>query len=592
MRYFILIILIAIILITPIYALKETTIYLPAVEETDYGDEGILAILTVNIKQGNGHVYVDTWPLTKIDTQVSARTAKKVACDLLYMDCSHYDFFYTIRSDAQIVGGPSGGAAMTIATLASLLDLNITNNVFITGTINLDSSIGPVGGILEKAEAVSKKGKTFLIPYGESNVERKKVRRETIGYITIEKTTPEQINVVDYAKKHWNLTVKEVRTIREAFEYFTGYKIKELRLKFKKTKEYQRVMKKLADELISRATELKKSCIKKLNESTISYNYRDQILKICEDNLEKARDNYNNGNYYASASIAFSKLISYRYGEKLIEFLESDDEKFYLRDYLKNIEENIFGINTSNIELYAIIEERLSEVYEKLDEAWRNYYNENYLQGLHYGSFAEERLYTANLWMKYANEFPSYIENQSEFLKDIANRMISEASSIITYSSLTSSNSYLNSARNLLERARDNYKDGNYYAAIIYSLKSQANAELASEILFKDKDYLLELHRKNALVAINKTKSIIGQSYFEYAQTLEDDNQEASLIYYTYAKKLSKLSEILNKEIEKDMIIPTEYIERISCNYENYYNLTIFISIMIFFAGLLIGKKL
>lgn len=578
--------------LSPVLALKETTVYLPAVEDTKYGYEGVLATLIVDVKKGDGHVYVDTWPLTKIDTQASARMAKQVACELIQKDCSDYDFYYTIRSDARIVGGPSGGAAMTMATLASLLDLKVDKGVAMTGTINMDGSVGPVSGILEKAEAVSEKGNTFLIPYGLSTIEKKETTTEKIGWVTIEKQKPKKINVKDYAKKHWNLTVIEVKTIGEALEYFTNYKLKESEIKFERTEKYQEVMKKLAENLINRSSRLKKSCENKLEKATIGYDYQQQISKICGKSLDKVRQKYQQGNYYSAASIAFSNAISYRYGNELIDFLNNNEKKYYLRDYLRELESKIFEINTTNIELYAIIEERLSEAKNKLDDAWKNYYNENYIEGLDHAAFAEERLYTAQLWMKYADEFPSYIENESEYLKEISNNMISEASSIITYTSITSSNSYIEKSNELLKKARDNYKEGNYYATIIYSLKSQANAELASELLFRDKDYLVELHRKKALVEIEKTSSIIGQSYYEYAQTLEEDNKDMALVYYTYAKKLSTLSEILNKEPNRQKIIPEDHIERISCDYEKMYLVMAMVGATLLAIGFILGRKL
>ncbi len=578
--------------ISPSLALKDTTVHLPAVKDTKYGYEGALATLTVDVKKGNGHVYVDTWPLTKIDTQASARMGKQVACDLLSLDCSNYNFYYTIRSDARIVGGPSGGAAITIATLASLLDLEMDKDVAITGTINLDGSIGPVNGLLEKAKAVSKKGDTFLIPYGLSTIEKEKTITKTIGQVTVEKKEPEKINIKEYAKEHWNLTIIEVKTVSDALEYFTNYKLKEERIQFERTEKYQEVMKKLADNLINRSSNLKENCEEKLERATIGYNYQQQISKICEKSLDKARQNHQQGNYYSAASISFSNAISYRYGNELVNFLNSNEKKYYLRDYLKELENKVFEIKTTNIELYAIIEERLSETKNKLDDAWKNYYNENYIAGLNNAAFAEERLYTAQLWMKYANEFPSYIENESEYLKEISNNMISEASSIITYASITSSNSYIKEANELLTKARDNYKEENYYAAITYSLKSQANAELASELLFQDKDYLIELHRKRSLSEIDKTNSIIGQSYYEYAKTLQKGNKDMALIYYTYAKKLSTLSEILNKEPDKQKIIPEDHIKGISCNYENMYIKMAIIGITLLAIGFVLGKKL
>ncbi len=561
-------------LITPTLALKETTIYLPAVEDTEYGHKGALASVTVDIKEGNGHVYVDTWPLTKVDTQASAIIAKKVACDILFLDCSKYDFYYTIRSEAQIVGGPSGGAAMTIATLASLLDAKINNNVMITGTINLDGSIGAVSGIIEKAEAVSEMGDTFLIP-----------KRHFI----FEENTSGQVDAVKYASDHWNLTVKKVSSVQEAFKYFTNYEIKTPEFKFERSKEYQQVMKKLADKLLENAKELKSECEIKLKNSKIGYDSEKQVSELCELSLDKAEENYNKENYYSAASLAFSKSISYKYGIKLTELLESEDKKNLLKNYLNNIESQIFEINTPNIELYAITEERLSETNNNLELAWRDYYNEDYTQSMYYASFADQRLYTAISWMSYADQFPKYIEISRD-PKKAANEILSETSSILTYISLTTSNSLLSNAYTMLEKARDNYNSEKYYASIITGIKSYVNAELASEVLYKEDEYLIELHRRRALAAINKTNSVIGQSYFEYAETLKEDDSSASLVYYTYAEKLSNLNHLLNQDFEPEEIKPSEFLTPVSCNYDTAILFLTISVILCFIAGVITGK--
>ena len=589
MRRVLFLLLTLLILITPSLALKESTIYLPAVQETEYGYEGAIATVTVNIKEGKGHVYVDTWPLTKIDTQASARIAKQVACEALYLDCSSYDFFYTIRSEAQIVGGPSGGAAMTVATLASLLDTKINNNILLTGTINLDGSIGPVSSILEKAEIVVEEGDTFLIPYGQSVVEVEQVIEEQAGPLVIEEKSTKTIDLKKYAKEHWNLTVKEVKTVQEAFKYFTDYEIKTEYIEFKKTEEYQAVMKKLADNLLDYSTRLKEECKEKLDNSKINYNYEKQVSELCGLSLDKAREIYDRENYYSSASLAFSKSISYRYGINLISLLETEDKKSFLKDYLRNIEEKFFDVNISNIELYAITEERISESQENLEIAWKNYYNEDYIQGVYYASLADARLYTATLWRDYSDYFPTYIETTSD-LKEVSNSVISEVSSILTYISLTTSNNFLEKAIILLDNAKENYDSENYYAAIIIGLKAGANAELASETLQTDEDYLIELHRKRALVSINKTDSIIGQSYFEYAETLEEDNKDYSLIYYTYSEKLSKLNQLLNKEIVSEEINPEKYLSRVSCDYDNIIFFFLVSLILCFSAGFIVGR--
>ncbi len=588
---FLLILSVVIILfsLTPTLALKDITTYLPAVQETDYGYEGSLATMTINIKEGGGHVYVDTWPLTKIDTQASARIAKQVACDTLYLDCSNYDFFYTIRSEAQIVGGPSGGAAMTVATLASLLDVEINNDILLTGTINLDGSIGQVSRVIEKAEVVAENGDTFLVPYGQSVIEIEETTKEKAGPLVIEEKTPKKINLKEYSKEHWNLTVKEIKTVQEAFKYFTDYEIKTEDIEFKKTEEYQRVMKKLAGNLLNYSAKLKIECEEKLSDSKIGYNYEKQVSALCDLSLDKARENYDKENYYSAASLAFSKSISYKYGINLISLLEIEDKKTFLREYLKRVEEKIFEVNSSNIELYAITEERISETQKNIEIAWKHYYNGDYIQGIYYASLADTRLYTASLWRNYSNQFPDYIETTQD-LKEVSNNILSEVSSILTYISLTTTNNFLEKANNFLDKARDNYNSENYYAAIIIGLKARANAELASETLQSNIDYLIELHRKRALVSINKTNSIIGQSYFEYAEILEEDNKGSSLVYYTYSEKLSKLNQLLNKKIVSEEIEPEKYLSPVSCNYEKAIPFFLISLVLCSFAGFIVGK--
>ena len=95
--------------------------------------------------------------------------------DFLEADCTKYDFFYTIRSNSVIVGGPSAGASLAVLTLSVLEDLPIDQSTTITGTINSGGIIGPVGGILPKIEAAAKSDiKKVLIPkyskVNESNI--------------------------------------------------------------------------------------------------------------------------------------------------------------------------------------------------------------------------------------------------------------------------------------------------------------------------------------------------------------------------------------------------------------------------------------
>src|SRR5438093_241096 len=81
---------------------------------------------------------------------------------------SNYDLFFVIRSGSTQIGGPSAGATLTVGAIAALEGWDVAPDVLMTGTINPDGSVGPVGGIPEKAQAAADAGvKRFLFPLGE-----------------------------------------------------------------------------------------------------------------------------------------------------------------------------------------------------------------------------------------------------------------------------------------------------------------------------------------------------------------------------------------------------------------------------------------
>ena len=86
-----------------------------------------------------------------------------------------------------------------------------------TGTINPDGSIGPVGGIFEKAEAAyTGSAKYFLIPKGQSIDHI--THKETIvegPFVTI-RTITQEVNVTQYAKENWNM--KDTKEIKSSYE--------------------------------------------------------------------------------------------------------------------------------------------------------------------------------------------------------------------------------------------------------------------------------------------------------------------------------------------------------------------------------------
>ncbi|MEK6901034.1 MAG: S16 family serine protease, partial [Nanoarchaeota archaeon] len=129
---------------------KQYHLKLLAVQEEGTTYIGSNADLYLELKEGTGRVFLDTFPLTKADTQISTRFAKDIACTHFKLDCDYYDFIFTIRATSNIVGGPSAGAAAAALTTIAVLDLPYTQDVAVTGTINSGGIIGPVGGVKEK----------------------------------------------------------------------------------------------------------------------------------------------------------------------------------------------------------------------------------------------------------------------------------------------------------------------------------------------------------------------------------------------------------------------------------------------------------
>lgn len=146
---------------------SSVDIHLAAVTEDDVG---MLIPMRIEIHQGSGKILVNIDdPSFIIDTQDSMRIAVHEASRVTQYNTAGVDVLFSLDTGVTIVGGPSAGAAMAVATAASLINKNIRQDIIITGTIEDGGKIGPVGGIILKAQAAKAYGATiFLVPDGES----------------------------------------------------------------------------------------------------------------------------------------------------------------------------------------------------------------------------------------------------------------------------------------------------------------------------------------------------------------------------------------------------------------------------------------
>jgi uncharacterized protein len=195
--------------------------HLPAV---DTEGNGVNTILTVEATPGSGRTLTDIDNLLFwADTQHSMRIARRVAENITGKKVENYNIVYTIEANASLIGGPSAGAALTVATIAALEGRELRENVMITGSINHDGSIGPVTAILEKASASKDIGaEIFLVPLAQSRdvIYETTEHCEVFGHTEIctTETKPRKIEV----EQESGIEIREVGTVQDAMLYFFG----------------------------------------------------------------------------------------------------------------------------------------------------------------------------------------------------------------------------------------------------------------------------------------------------------------------------------------------------------------------------------
>jgi hypothetical protein len=109
------------------------------------------------------------------------------------------------------IDGPSAGALMTVGVLAAMRDDNLRQDITMTGTINPDGTIGPVGGIPHKIEGAAQAGKKIvLVPSGQ------RFDREL--------RQNQMVDLIDYGRR-LGVEVREVPDIYTAYEILTGSKL-------------------------------------------------------------------------------------------------------------------------------------------------------------------------------------------------------------------------------------------------------------------------------------------------------------------------------------------------------------------------------
>jgi len=518
-------IIICILLACSVFAqdiISKQDITLLALTDNGTSEYGSVASLGLEVRHGSERVYLETFPMTKVTTQASLRFAEQIACKELELDCSAYDFMFTIRALPGIVGGPSAGGAATLLVAASLLNKTVPKEIAMTGTINSGGIIGPVGGLKYKIEAAAGNGiKTVLIPKGTKDLKEKN----------------KTIDLIQYGKD-LNLTVKEVAMIGEVFELALGVPQKESNESLVIEERYQRIMRAVANDLCERNIEFSKSRVN---------------VSIAKNYTDRGKKEFDRGSYYAAASYCFRSNVEYKRSAYATANFSRDilDQKTsLLKEEVEKVTKDFKARNITtmtDLQTFMAVMERVDEVASEIPGVEERLKKNDTSIAPDVG-YLEERMFSAVTWARFFDGQDKHVVINKERLKQGCAAKISEAEERYNYVKSVLPDA-LDGTRVDIDKAYEDLRDEDFIMCLYVSSKAKAEADVLLGLLGVEEeniDEIIELKLKVARQALMKSQlkrifPIIAYSYYEYANSLKEFDNASSLLFAEYALELANL---------------------------------------------------
>ncbi len=574
---------------------------------------GRTADLYLEIRPGSGRVFIDTFPLTKLDTQISTRFAKDVACKEAGVDCSKLDFFYVIRSNSPIVGGPSASGAISALTFAALKNLRVNDKVTMTGTILSGALIGPVGGLKEKIRAAAEHNLSIvLIPsverfvmndsnivnelrvMNESAVNGSNESRSNEPIIKNESSVQnkedannDSIDLVDYGTKV-GIKVVPVDDIFDVVYYLTGrdYKPRDLVID---TSEYDLIMKGLALKLCNRSsdlmsminTSLLKNRVIELVKSNMTELSMNESLSLINNTIEsyynlteRSAVAFNNSRYYAAASYCFGSGVK----ASFLFVLQEQDLEAKLNLVKKSLNNVRFKLNRmkknystiTQLQTFLIVDERLSEAEDYLKKAEEFIEKNESIKASEMLAWANERIFSAHSWMEFYNMSGKEFKININDLKSSCLTVVSEVNELHQYLKMILPIDF----STFDEEGKEINKEialGNYELCLYKATRLRAKLNLIASTLGV-KDYQIhELTKKKieaakrSIVMSFKKKvfPIMAYSYYDYAVSLLGYDDYSALVYAENAIELSNMDIYFEPKEEEKIALINQVVEPI-----------------------------
>ncbi len=544
----------------------EATLIVPAVSTSG---EGVLGRLTIRVEGGSGRVYFSADPLTQLDTQSAARTAALVACSLLGVDPSKYDFYVSMESDSMVVGGPSAGAAMAVGMVAALANLSLRSDVIVTGMVNPDGTIGPVGGIPDKLRAAAAGGaRLFLIPAGQEVVIESKVVEERGPFWVTRRLVSERVNVTQLGRE-LGVEVREVMTVREALEIFTGWRIEreaagDVSLPENVRSEIASWIDSYMESYRSASAEAK-SLLAGIPSRSLG-EYVSQALSLADREARGSEDLLAEGRVYSAVSSAFRAAIEADRARLVARMATADSPEEELLSYAS---EANGSLSSAEAALSSLEPNSLTEL-EVLVGAWERLYDAKQAMAQAESSYKEGNLISAAEWLCYANWRAKTAENWASLrvsggpppsragVYRVASTMVYEADSVVGYAAtlleeIGAQSGFLDRALSSLSMAKMAEDDGRAYAALGLAAEAISYATLSIHGAFATADPgslagAVSEESRWLISRVMKTGAVpvLALSYLEHAEVSESQGDlTTALLFYELAATYANLDSLM-----------------------------------------------
>ncbi len=514
----------------------------PAVTRSDGKMRGITSSLSVTVEPGSGHIYMETWPLSEVDMQASARLSVQTAAQTLDINSGEYNYYISVSSNSPMIGGPSAGAAMTVGIIAAIENITINKDVMMTGMINPDGSIGPVGGIIHKVNASKRYGVSkFLVPEGQAEY--------------TDFRTEETINVRDHADP-WGIEVVEVSDIYDVVKHYTGYEIS--RPDAENVEINSEFLSPYGESDIEE-TERMLVDAQRLAEEVNFPEWGQKNLKTSLESGKQAlmdsKRAYNNSKYYTSLSKSFQARINLNYVKNYLDIYRRDreissvvkEEIQSTNSSLKQIKAQIKGKEDFNsieeLQGYAAAQNRIGTTEELLEQAKNSLEVGELANSIRSYSRAQERLKTAKFWYQLSKDLDRNNQktlNQGEIRFQAQNFIHSARLLKIYLENLAG----MQQETPMLDRARNNLENERYAAALYNAMEARSTLEAMIVSMGSDQETLnsrINQAENSAKIAIGKLQEkgiqpILGLSYYEFAQSYKKSDKTTALVYLKQAR--------------------------------------------------------